>query len=182
MRVIAGIYKGRALIAPKSCARPTLDRTKETLFNILQFRLNGAAVLDLFGGSGQLAIESLSRGASKAVICDFDRDAVIAIKTNLEKVGAQAEVFFCDYSVCLSKQNRKFDVVFVDPPYKSGVYGDVLDKLYKYDLLADSGVIVCEHSADDVVENLNFKLYDVRKIGTVKFSFFKRENKGGIVE
>lgn len=177
MRVIAGIYKGRTLVTPKSQARPTLDRTKETLFNILHFKLKGAAVLDLFAGSGQLAIESLSRGATMAVLCDCDKDAISAIKTNLEKVGAQAEVLFCDYSACLSKQNCKFDVIFVDPPYKSGFYNDVLNKISQYNLLNDDGVVVCEHSAEDAISNEKFELCDERKIGTVKFSFFKISDK-----
>lgn len=178
MRVIAGIYKGRTLIAPKSQARPTLDRTKETLFNILHFKLKNATVLDLFAGSGQLAIESLSRGANRAVLCDCDKDAISAIKTNLEKVGAQAEVFFCDYSACLAKQSGKFDVIFVDPPYKAGLYNDVLNKIAQYGLLSNDGVIVCEHSADDLIVNGKFELFDERKIGTVKFSFFKSIDKG----
>lgn len=85
MRVITGKYKGRTLVAPKQDARPTLDRTKETLFNILAPLLEGSSVLDLFAGSGQLAIECLSRGARQAVLCDSGKSAAQAIRENFQK-------------------------------------------------------------------------------------------------
>lgn len=176
MRVIAGKYKGRSLVAPKQNARPTLDRMKETLFNIINFKLQGATVLDLFAGSGQLAIESLSRGATRAVMCDDSRDAISAIKINFEKIGVKPEIFFCDYKHCLEQLNCQFDVVFVDPPYCSGVYAEVLAEISKKRLLAKDGVVVCEHSAEIVLpQNLDcLELSDSRKMGTVKFDFYRR--------
>lgn len=176
MRVIAGKYKGRTLVAPKGSARPTLDRMKETLFNILNFKLRGAAVLDLFAGSGQLAIESLSRGASRAVLCDNDRDAVDAIKSNFGKIGEKAELYSCNYEQCLINLYGKFDVVFVDPPYRSNYYVDVLNRLGQLSLLADEGIVVCEHLAEtDLPQTVGaLCLYDSRKMGTVKFDFYKR--------
>lgn len=175
MRVITGKYKGRALVAPKNCARPTLDRTKETLFNILNGDIPDSVVLDLFGGSGQLALECLSRGAERAVLCDNSRDAAQAIKTNFAKVGLTPELFVCDYSACLSALvGSRFDLVFVDPPYKSDYYLDVLSKLQKLSLLSEEGKVVCEHAAEhglpDEVGNL--EKYDERKIGSVSFSFY----------
>lgn len=178
MRVIAGRYKGRSLVAPKQDARPTLDRMKETLFNILNFKLQHAVVLDLFAGSGQLAIESLSRGADKAVLCDNSRDSIAAIKQNLDKVGAvAAEVYFGDYKRYLSLTQEKFDIVFVDPPYRSGYYCDVLEALCSYNLLNDDGVVVCEHTAqDELPQSVGLlEIYDSRKIGTVKFDFYRRK-------
>lgn len=176
MRVIAGKYKGRTLVAPKVDARPTLDRMKETLFNILNFKLQGARVLDVFAGSGQLAIESLSRGASCAVMCDNSRDAISAINANFQKIGLEPQIIFGDYTQCLQRLNGQFDVVFVDPPYRSSYYADVLDKLCKYDLLSNDAVVVCEHLAEidlpDTVAEL--QLYDCRKMGTVKFDFYRR--------
>lgn len=176
MRVIAGKYKGRALIAPKQGARPTLDRMKETLFNILNFKLQQATVLDLFAGSAQLAIESLSRGAVRAVVCDNSRDAIAAIKANLSKVGAVVDIYCCDYRECLSRVNCKFDVVFVDPPYQSGVYVDVLTQLDKLGLLSENGIVVCEHLAEiGLPTNVaGLQVYDTRKMGTVQFDFYKR--------
>lgn len=178
MRVIAGKYKGRALDAPKHDTRPTLDRMKETLFNILNFKLQGAIVLDLFAGSGQLAIESLSRGASRAIVCDNSREAVSVVKANLSKVGATADVYCCDYKLCLDRLDCALDVVFVDPPYRSGVYVDVLTQLDKRNLLSAGGIVACEHLTEiDLPANVgNLQVYDTRKMGTVKFDFYKRSN------
>lgn len=176
MRVITGKYKGRSLVAPQGDTRPTLDRMKETLFNILSDRINESVVLDLFAGSGQLAIECLSRGAKRVILCDNSKSAVAAIKTNFEKLGEKPELLFCDYKYCLSQLDCKFDLVFVDPPYQSGYYEDVLDTISKRDLLFDNGVIICEHLAEMVLpEHIGcLSVFDSRKIGTVKFDFYKR--------
>ena len=176
MRIISGKYKGRTLVAPKSDTRPTLDRAKETLFNILAPKIPDAVVLDLFGGSGQLALECLSRGCARAILCDNARDAAVAIKSNFEKVGEKPELYQCDYSACLARLNVKVDLVFVDPPYKSGLYLEVLSKLQQYDIVTADGVVVCEHGAEDSLPNSahGFSVYDERKIGSVKFTFYKR--------
>ena len=177
MRIISGKYKGRTLVAPKSDTRPTLDRAKETLFNILAPQIPNAVVLDLFAGSGQLALECLSRGASRAILCDSGRDAVVAIKSNFAKVGEQPELYQCDYAACLARLSVKVDLVFVDPPYKSGLYLQVLHKLQQLDMLSPNGTIVCEHGAEDALPSAahGFCAYDERKIGSVKFTFYKRE-------
>lgn len=176
MRVIAGKFKGRTIVAPKQDARPTLDRMKETLFNILNYKLQGAVVLDLFAGSGQLAIESLSRGAQSVVLCDNSRDALSAIKTNFAKIGVEPKIIFGDYSQCLQQCGCKFDVVFVDPPYKSNYYVDVLEKLCICNLLNEDAVVVCEHLAEHELPQkvADLQIYDSRKMGTVKFDFYRR--------
>lgn len=177
MRVIAGKYRGRTLVAPKQDVRPTLDRMKETLFNILNFKLQHSVVLDLFSGSGQLGIECLSRGADRAVLCDNNRDSIATIKYNLDKLGVtDAEIFFGDYKRCITSANIKFDLIFVDPPYRSGYYIEALQGICLHNLLTDNGIIVCEHLAQ---EELPLKVdflekYDSRKIGTVKFDFYRR--------
>lgn len=176
MRVITGKYKGRSLVAPENDARPTLDRMKETLFNILGTKLFEARVLDLFAGSGQLAIECLSRGASRAILCDNSRDALAAIKANFAKIGETPEIHFCDFRECLARIDTKLDVVFVDPPYKSDFYNVVLSEIDKRELLDADGWVVCEHSATDELPQTvgALILFDCRKMGTVKFSFYKR--------
>lgn len=177
MRVITGKYKGRILVAPKDDARPTLDRTKETLFNIINPLLDGAKVLDLFAGSGQLAIEALSRGAYIAVLSDNSRLAIDAIKTNFAKIGLNPDVRLCNYSDCLlSLSDGNVDIAFVDPPYKSDYYLDVLTKIDNYNVLSSDGIVICEHSADDLIPQVvgTLQQYDCRKIGSVKFSFYKR--------
>lgn len=176
MRVITGKYKGRNLVSPKSAARPTLDRMKETLFNIINDKIRGSTVLDLFAGSGQLAIECLSRGAERAVLCDNSKEAIEAIKINFAKIGETPHIVFGDFRDCLKRFQGKADIIFVDPPYKSGFYEEALNDTDKYDLLSEDGIVVCEHAAEDVLpsETGNLVCYDCRKIGTVKFSFYKR--------
>ena len=178
MRVITGKYKGRSLVAPKHDARPTLDRMKETLFNIVNAKLQGANVLDLFAGSGQLAIECLSRGAERAILCDNSRDAVIAIKSNFEKIGITPELMFCDFRDCLKRLPCQMDLVFVDPPYKAGLYAEVLDAVDKLNVLKENGWVVCEHAAEDGLPETIGKLtrFDCRKMGTVTFSFYQRSD------
>ena len=171
MRVITGKYKGRSLVAPKNLTRPTLDRMKETLFNIIGTNLQGATMLDLFAGSGQIAIECLSRGAKRVILCDNSKDAIAAIKLNFAKIGETPDIMFGDFRDCLRSLNVKMDFIFVDPPYQSGYYLEVLDLIYKYNVLNKEGIVVCEHAADDILpQNVNYlSCYDIRKIGTVKF-------------
>lgn len=177
MRVIAGKYKGRVLQVAGDATRPTLDRTKETLFNILQMRMANSVVLDLFAGSGQLAIECLSRGASRAILCDNDRTAQQTVKCNFQKIGVTPELYSCGYQNCLSSLAKgSIDIVFVDPPYKSGVYFDVLQSIDNLQLLTVNGIVVCEHGCDVQLPTEIGCLcaYDQRKIGSVKFTFYKR--------
>ena len=177
MRVIAGKYKGRVLQSAGDSTRPTLDRTKETLFNILQMRIANATVLDLFAGSGQIAIECLSRGANRAILCDNDRTAQQAIKANFAKIGVTPELYSCNYKSCLANISKgTLDLVFVDPPYSSGYYKDVLETISNAELLAENGIVICEHAFDVALpsEIGALQVYDERKIGSVKFTFYKR--------
>ena len=175
MRVITGKYKGRSLIAPKHDARPTLDRMKETLFNIVNAKLPNANVLDLFAGSGQLAIECLSRGAARAILCDNNREAIVAVRANFAKIGVTPEVMFCDFRDCLKQLPCQMDLVFVDPPYKAGVYTEVLQMLDQLNVMKADGWIICEHASEDELPDSvgKFVLFDCRKMGTVKFSFYR---------
>lgn len=174
MRVITGKYKGRKLVAPLGETRPTLDRTKETLFNILSPRLADCVFVDLFAGSGQIAIEALSRGARRAILCDNDRHAMEAIEQNFAKIGIKPELACCDYKQCLAALSEKADIVFVDPPYLSGVYEGVLKIVSENNLLASDGIVVCEHLSSmglpDRVAGL--VAFDSRKIGNVTFTFY----------
>ena len=178
MRVITGKYKGRSLVAPKTNARPTLDRMKETLFNIVNVKLQGANVLDLFAGSGQLAIECLSRGAERTILCDNSREAVSAIKANFEKIDVTPELMYCDWNDCLKRLPCQMDLVLVDPPYKSGFYTEVLQDICKFNVLKANGWVVCEHASEDDLPDSIGELtrFDCRKMGTVKFSFYQRSD------
>ena len=178
MRVISGKYKGRKLVAPKGeNTRPTLDRTKETLFNMLSFDLPQSNCLDLFAGSGQIGIECLSRGANSCVFCDNNIDAVKVIKQNLASLGiADQQVLKIDYKVALkSFATNQFDLIYLDPPFNADMYVEVLCLIDQYNLLADGGQVVCECNQPFEIPQ-QYQVVRNRKIGTVQFVFLKRSN------
>ena len=154
MRVITGTARGTKLKTLEGLAtRPTSDRVKEAVFNIIQFEVEGRRVLDLFAGSGQLAIEALSRGAAYAVMVDQSAEAVKVIKDNLKKVrfDQQASVFQSDYLLYLSTTREKFDIIFLDPPYAEKFLENALRKISEIDILSEGGIIVCERSREKVL-------------------------------
>lgn len=177
MRVISGKFKYKKLFAPlDNKIRPTTDRIKETLFNILASKgLSGAVtVLDLFGGSGALGIESISRGAIKTVFIDRDPDSIKLIRQNLKHVGASEndyEIYNVDFSFALKKLcGKKFDIIFADPPYAKGLEGEIISLIDKYGVLSDVGALVIEHSVDNNFDVGNFAV-DKRVCGNTALSF-----------
>ena len=158
MRIIAGKYRGKRLFSPDgNKTRPTADKIKESVFNILASagELQGS-VLDLFAGTGALGIEALSLGADSAVFVDKSPEAAAIVKKNLALVGAAARVYNTDWKVAARKLvGQKFDIIFLDPPYALGLEAELLADIKKKELLAPSGVIVVEHASDN-----NFKYDD----------------------
>ncbi len=147
MRVITGKARGVALKTPEGLqTRPTADRVKEALFSILQFDIPNCDILDLFGGTGQLGIEALSRGARSAVFVDAGEAAVKLIKENLKrtKLESQAVVIKSDYLSYLKTARQKFDMIFLDPPYAEVFLENALKCISEIDILRDNGIIVCE--------------------------------------
>lgn len=147
MRVIAGKAKGIQLNTPKGMlTRPTTDRVKEALFSIIQFELPGARVLDLFGGTGQLGIEALSRGASNAVFVDSRREACQLIRSNLKKTHLedQATVVQSDYMEYLNRSTGLFQIVLLDPPYAEVFLENAIKRITEIDILQSGGIIVAE--------------------------------------
>ena len=147
MRVIAGKAKGIQLNTPEGMlTRPTTDRVKEALFSIIQFDLPGARVLDLFGGTGQLGIEALSRGASNAVFVDSRREACQLIRSNLKKTHLedQATVVQSDYMEYLNRCTGFFQIVLLDPPYAEVFLENAIKKITEIDILQSGGIIVAE--------------------------------------
>ena len=147
MRVISGKYRGIQLKTPAGMqTRPTADRVKEALFSILQFDIPGTRVLDLFGGTGQLGIEALSRGAKQAVFVDAGEDACKLMRENLKKVHAESDgkVIRSDYLAYLNTCRETFDIVFLDPPYAEVFLENALKKLTEIDILQSGGIIVAE--------------------------------------
>ena len=147
MRVITGKARGVQLKTPDGMAtRPTSDRVKEALFSIIQFEIPGATVLDLFGGTGQLGIEALSRGAKRAVFVDAGEPACQLIKENLKRtrLEADASVIRSDYMAYLNRCKEKFQIIFLDPPYAEVFLENALKCITEIDILQSGGIIVAE--------------------------------------
>ncbi len=155
MRVITGTARGTRLMTPiGDTARPTTDKVKESIFNIIQFDVPGRDVLDLFAGTGQLAIEALSRGAKSAVLVDQSRDMIKLIGENLRraKLETDAQVINSSSEDYLKRCSRKFGVIFLDPPYASGLLESSLNMILEFDILLNGGIIVCERPADGQIK------------------------------
>ena len=160
MRIIAGAARRRVLetLPGDDVIRPTGERVKEGLFSAIQFELEGRRVLDLFCGSGQLALEALSRGAESAVMIDDNVGAVEVIKTNAKNTGLmkQCRISRMDYSEYLKSaaaKGEKFDLVFLDPPYAKDVKDEVLKKVSRAGILAPGAIVVCESDVDRFAED-----------------------------
>ena len=151
MRVITGKARGVNLKTPEGLAtRPTADRVKEALFSVINFDIPGAAVLDLFGGTGQLGIEALSRGAASAVFVDESDKACALIRENLRrtKLEPQGRVVRSDYMAFLGSCRSCFDIIFLDPPYAEVFLENALKCITEIDILRSGGIIVCERPLD----------------------------------
>ena len=151
MRVITGKARGVVLKTPEGMlTRPTSDRVKEALFSIINFDLPGAAVLDLFGGTGQLGIEALSRGAKSAVFVDAREDACRLIRENLKrtKLECQGKAVRSDYLDYLKRTREKFDIILLDPPYAEVFLENALKCITEIDILQSGGIIVAERPVE----------------------------------
>lgn len=147
MRVVAGKAKGTALKAPNGMAtRPTTDKVKEAMFSIVQFDLPGARVLDLFGGTGQLGIEAVSRGAKTAVIVDASGEACSVIRENIKRTKMEGEISLVrsDYLAFLKSCKQKFDLILLDPPYAEDFLEKSLKMITEIDILQSGGIIIAE--------------------------------------
>jgi 16S rRNA (guanine966-N2)-methyltransferase len=175
LRVVAGAYRGRRLQAPPGAGtRPTSDRVREALFSILG-DVEGRHVLDLFAGSGALAIEALSRGAASAVLVERDRRAADAIRANLDAVGAgEAELIRADALPWLGRAGRTFDLVFIDPPYSSApeLAGELSEALPA--VLSKNALIVSESDKRDPL-TLALPLIDERTYGDTRIAIHRAQ-------
>lgn len=155
MRIITGRARGTHLLTLEGDAtRPTSERAKEAVFSTLQFELRGRRVLDLFAGSGQMALEAVSRGAESAVLVDAASRAVDMIRKNVEKTHFEAEctVLCADYADAVRRVTGRFDLVFLDPPYTRRLVAPALALLVLEERLADGAIIVCESAEENVFE------------------------------
>lgn len=150
MRIITGSARGKRLVTLEGDnVRPTSDRVKEALFNIIQFDIEGRKVLDLFAGSGQIGIETISRGAAQATFVDASRDSIAVVTKNLEISGLaeKARVVPMDFASFLSQKNDFFDIAFLDPPYRTGLLQRALPMTVE--VMNKGGTIICEHPYDE---------------------------------
>ena len=172
MRVVAGSKKGKRLLENNyDHIRPTTDKVKQALFTKLQFFVEGKRVLDMFCGTGALGIEALSRGADEVVFIDKNPKSVGLTKQNLKNMGLQAKVLTADALKILNKNWGQFDLILIDPPYKSGLYEDALKKIGEDNLLASGGVIVCEHAKEDEFNYAPFFKIDEKKYGNIILTY-----------
>lgn len=185
MRVISGSARGTKLSSIESSStRPTLDRVKESLFNIIQNDIQDSVVLDLFAGSGAIGIEFISRGAKKAYFCEYSHEATLFLKKNLEKTKFinKSEVFECDYNIALkalSSQMLKFDFIYIDAPYRDDIAAKAVAKVMEFDLLNQDGTIIVETDEKDrnikELEQIQVTVNDLRKYGRAWLIFLNRK-------
>ena len=178
MRVITGSARGKRLKElPGLDTRPTADRVKEGLFSAIQFDIEGRRVLDLFAGTGQLGIEALSRGADSAVFVEQRKDALQAVWENLETCGLsdRARVVSGD-AMSYLKSGEKFDLIFLDPPYASGLLEQALEDIARFDICRRHGIIVAESAADKTLPPLGgpYSIYREYRYGKIKLTVYHR--------
>ena len=183
MRVITGTARGRKLAALEGVeVRPTTDMVKEAMFSILQFEIEGAVVLDLFAGSGQLGIEALSRGAASAVFVDQRRDAAALIRDNLKLTGLEdrAKVVCGDAAAFLPSAGEKFGLIFIDPPYAANLWEKTIKAISQFDILSNHGIIVCESPSDQDMPPVEppYFLRRTYRYGRIKVTTYCREEDG----
>ncbi len=181
MRIISGKARGTKLYTLEGTnTRPTLDRVKESIFNIIQNEIEGATVLDLFAGSGAIGLECLSRGAKKAILCDKSKEAVEIIKRNIEKTHMEecAKIVNTDFETCLEKlKNEQFDIIYIDPPYATDYIFKSLKKIKEIGIAKEESIIIIETDDEQRIlkdiGNIEIKIVDKRKYGRATIIFLK---------
>lgn len=183
MRIISGKAKGTKLYTLQGDnTRPTLDRVKESIFNIIQNQIPEAIVLDLFAGSGAIGLEMLSRGAKKAILCDKSKEAIAIIKKNIEKTHMEEkiELYNTDFKECIEKVSKeKFDIIYIDPPYETNFIEKSLEKIIKTNIIQENGIIILE--TDDEkrikkeIEKIDVTIIDERKYGRANIIFLSKK-------
>ena len=181
MRIISGKARGTKLYTLDGTAtRPTLDRVKESLFNIIQNDIEDSTVLDLFSGSWAIGLEFLSRGAKRAVLCDSSKDAIKIIKQNVQKTHFEekVEVYNMEFTKLVERlQNQKFDIIYIDPPYATDFIKISLEKIIEYELVNENTKIIVETDDEtrilNQIEKMDVEITDKRKYGRATIIFLK---------
>lgn len=180
MRIISGTARGTKLYTLEGLqTRPTLDRVRESIFNIIQNKLLDSVFLDLFSGSGAIGLEAVSRGAKKAILCDNSRDAIKVIEKNVKKTHLEdkVELYNIDYKMLLkNKIKEKVDIVYIDPPYDSDFALKSIELMINQKILNEKSIIIVETDKKDKIEDileLPIELIDRRKYGRAEIIFLK---------
>ena len=184
MRVVSGTARGCKLQpVPGMNTRPTTDRVKENVFNLIQDHVRGAEVLDLFAGTGQLGIEALSQGAKKAVFVDAREEACGLIRENLKKTRLEdnASVIRCDYLEYLSRCRETFDIIFLDPPYAEVFLENALNRITEIDILRSGGIIVTERPLEKELSQVfhGYSRSKDYKYGKTLLTIYRKEEAQG---
>lgn len=181
MRVISGKYKGKMLEGFNiNGTRPTMDRVKESLFGSIQSYIKDSTVLDLFAGSGSLGIEAISNGCSTCYFVDNNNKLIDIIRKNTYNMNEETIILKKDYQEALDffyNKNLKFDIIFLDPPYKLCLINNCIELIQKYKLLKKEGIIVCEYEQENIISN--YDLIKEKKYGSKNIRIYKnnvREN------
>lgn len=175
MRVISGKYKGKKLEGFDILGtRPTMDRVKESLMAMIQNYIKDSVVLDLFAGSGSLGIETISNGAKSCYFVDNNPELIKILNKNISNMNDDIKVIKNDYQDALKdfKNKIKFDIIFLDPPYKLNLINNCLDLIYEYNLLNENGIIVLEYENENINNN-NFDILKTKKYGSKNVMIMK---------
>ncbi len=180
MRIISGKARGTKLYSLEGqTTRPTLDRVKESLFNIIQNDIQDCVFLDLFAGSGAIGLEASSRGAKEVILCEKNRNAIEIIKKNIQKTHLEdkTKLYEMSFENLLKKLNKKVDIIYIDPPYKTDFVYESIKIINEKKLLNDEGTIIIETDEEDRIkkqlENLDIEIESQRKYGRVNLIFVK---------
>lgn len=184
MRIIGGLARGTKLYTLEGInTRPTLDRVRESLFNIIQNEIKDSILLDLFSGSGAIGLESISRGANKAILCDKSKQAIQIINKNVEKLRfkEKVEVLCIDYEKYLNSTKEHFDYIYIDPPYNTNYISNSIKIINDKNLLTEKGIIIAETDEKERIEeeirklNISINIYDTRRYGRAWLIFMRKE-------
>lgn len=180
MRIISGSARGTKLYTLEGLTtRPTLDRVKESIFNIIQGYLKDAIFLDLFSGSGAIGLEAISRGAKKAILCDKSKEAIQVINKNIIKTHSEdkVQVYNEDFMKCLQNIKEKLDIIYIDPPYQTNYIYEALKSLQSLKIIDKNTNIILETDNDKRILNdiktLDYEITDIRKYGIAYIIFLK---------
>lgn len=181
MRIISGKARGTHLYTLEGLeTRPTLDRVKESLFNIINDKIYESDVLDLFSGSGAIGLEFASRGANKVILCDNSKKAIQIIQKNIQKthLEGKVELYNCDFKDLLKMlKNYKFDIIYLDPPYKTDYIKKAIEEILRLNLKKEQGIIIAETDEPKKIvqdiKDLNVQIIDQRKYGRAYLYFIR---------